>query len=323
MEISFSKRRFELAALLKAHGLGPLESGPMDLLRRILDGGELGASRHAELSQQLLADLAAGPPAEATNRVRLTADFIASTRGAETPLVANAIAWLLAEGVFAPEALRRRAVDWRGMTSEARRRLVEHAAEHLGRPKRLVLFDYSGTVVDIIRELAARGAAPELSIPESRCIAGGRRYVEALVPLGLPIQFLFDAALDHTLVGADALLLGAESLRRDGSLVNTLGSRAAARIARALVVPVYGCAELVKLDARPGHQIADPEARAFDAILMRDWSPAGASVDTRQPELEVVPPDLLSGVFTERGVLSAAELASQDPTTAVPACATS
>ena len=46
------------------------------------------------------------------------------------------------------------------------------------------------------------------------------------------------------------MLIGCESLHCDGSVVNSLGSKPLARIARALEVPVYCCAELFKLDLR-------------------------------------------------------------------------
>ena len=296
-------RRFVLDRRLAEAGEAGLDAVEMDHLARIVDGLELGASRHAQLAQSLLVHGAAGGP----TRRAIIVDFVASTRGAEAPIVSFAMDWLLASDELSAPALAQRASGWAAMIAALRLALVDAAVTHLRGAATLVLFDYSGTVADIVAGLAAAGARPALIIPESRAIDGGRRYLERLAPLALPMRFVFDVALDGELPHADALLLGAESLAADGGLVNTLGSRGAARLARAHGIAVLGCAELIKRQLSPGNRL--PEPRDFSAELLRT-SRIDASVDCAQPELEHVPAELISLHLTERGPLTPETLAS-------------
>ncbi|WP_092162836.1 hypothetical protein [Bosea sp. CRIB-10] len=296
-------RRFVLDRRLVEADEPRLDATELDHLARIVDGEELGASRHAQLAQAVLVHGAGGSSA----RRAMIVDFIASTRGAEAPIVDFAMNWLLEPGETSQPALAARAAGWTTMIASLRTALVDAAVSHLRHARVLVLFDYSGTVADVVAGLAASGRRPALIIPESRAIAGGRRYLERLAPLALPTRFVFDAALDGELVGVDALLLGAESLSPDGGLVNTLGSRGAARLAQAHGVPVLGCAELIKRDRTPGKRL--PEPRDFSATLLAgldaDWA-----IDCRQAELEHVPPGLISLHLTERGPMRPAMLTS-------------
>lgn len=295
-------RRFALDSMLAQAGESRLDGVELDHLARIVDGAELGASRHAVLAQALLVHGSDGP---ATRRAMIV-DFVASTRGAEAPIVSFAMNWLLEPGEMSRPALAARAAGWTAMIASLRAALVEAAVSHLEKARVLVLFDYSGTVADVVAGLAAAGRRPTLIIPESRAIEGGLRYLERLAPLALPTRFVFDVALEGELEGADALLLGAESLSLDGGLVNTLGSRGAARLARAHGAEVLGCAELIKRDAKTDKRL--PEPRDFSDVLLAGVK-ADVVVDCRQVELEHVPAALISLHLTERGPLRPEALA--------------
>ena len=101
----------------------------------------------------------------------------------------------------------------------------------------------------------------------------------------------------------DAVLFGCESLRCDGSLVNTVGSLPLAKLAKLRGVPVYGCTDLFKLDPRSySGEFRNPALRSFDQILPAGISiPSPRQVDTTGVELEVVPPELVTAFLTEFG----------------------
>jgi translation initiation factor 2B subunit (eIF-2B alpha/beta/delta family) len=298
-------RRFQLRERFVAAGLADPDT--IESLRLILDGGELGAARHVELTHELLVRLAAGG-AGAWSRVRITGDLIAETRGREAPILANAVDWLLdaADGLPSPERaawLADRARSWLDEAMARRGQLIEAAVMLLGERCRLITFDYSSTVAAIVLALHERGLQPEVVVPESRSIGGGRRYLDAFLIAGLDVRYVLDAAMEHMLDGARAVLLGAESLRADGSLTNTIGSRPLARLARWAGVAVYGCADLYKLDRETySGRYREPKARSFDRPLLDGVEvPPGRRVNTLQPELEVVPSELLTAFLTEHG----------------------
>jgi len=301
-------RRFALANRLAAKGLPPPDGTTLDVLRDVVDEGVLGASNHVALVLPLIARIAgAGADAETGWRAAdVTADFIAETRGAGAPIVANALAWQRAGIAELPVAeragaLAERAERW---ASEARARrtvLVQKASEALGACRAPLVFDYSSTVADIVTALAGRGL-DRIVIPESRAIDGGRRYIEAFRGLGVALHVLPDAAAEFAVSLADTLMLGAESVTADGGVVNTIGSLPHARAARAARVRVYGAADLFKVGRVAAADWPAPALRRYDFL-------DGEGLVTEAPELELVAPEWIDAVLTERGPLTPEALA--------------
>ncbi len=183
------------------------------------------------------------------------------------------------------------------------------AVATIGAGRTVIAFDYSSTVAAIVIGLATDAPPARVIVPESRCIAGGRRYLEAFTAAGIAVHYVPDAACEHILCDDAVVLLGAESIRCDGSLTNTIGSRPLARLAEWRGCPVYACGDLLKLDLRTYHgEFAEPAVRGFDNLLAGIDLPEGAVVTTAVPELEVVPPSLITAFLTERGPTAPADI---------------
>jgi len=303
-------RRFMLNDLLEAKGLPCASDATLAVLRDIIDEGVLGASNHVALALPLIARIAAEVRETAPDEALETARFIAAVRGAAAPIVANAIAWQT-QGL---ETLSRKAMTahlseraerWNVEAKRRRMTLVEKARFHLSQCRTVLVFDYSSTVVDVVRALDEHGILQRIDIPESRSIEGGRRYLEALSASRADLAFLPDAALDWAVGRVDAVLLGAESVTRDGGLINTIGSMIAARAAAAYDMPVYGVADLFKVGSLTAEEIAEPPERSYDFLL-----PEGIYAMTAAPELEIVPPRLITSILTEAGAVTPADLSA-------------
>jgi translation initiation factor 2B subunit (eIF-2B alpha/beta/delta family) len=303
-------RRLAYPRLLAERGLPAPDAATMDALRDIVDEGVLGASNHVALALPLVVATAEAPRPTARDEALALAGFIAATRGAGAPVVANALTWLtdgVAElpGTEAATCLRERARRWEALAKERRARLISGAAEALEGRRAPLIYDYSSTVADVVRALAGRTGLDRLVIPESRAIDGGRRYMQALADLGVPIVFLPDAALEQAAARSDVLLLGAESVSRDGGVVNTVGSVLAARAARARDIPVHGAADLFKVGPLAADEMPPFEPRRYDFLLA-----AGERASTEAPELELVPPALIDAILTEAGPLAPGDVAA-------------
>jgi translation initiation factor 2B subunit (eIF-2B alpha/beta/delta family)/D-arabinose 5-phosphate isomerase GutQ len=304
------EKRFEYGEALARAGYSPADDSTMHFLWQIVDEGVLGASRHVALSIELLRHILDSTPdaAEAWARARLAADFIAETRGRDTPVIGNSLAALLASLEAVPETsrpklLKERAERWTAEQAARKERLVGKAAKHLAEARGIMAFDYSSSVSAIVQRLCTGDRPPLVVVPESRSIAGGAKYLDEFLPAGIPVRFIPDAAIEHGLVECDTVLLGVETLRADGSFLNTIGSRMIARIARPLGIEVYGCTDLMKLDRRSydGHR-PSPAFRSYDAVLLSGRNQPGRDlVDTSGPELEVIPADLTTALLTEFG----------------------
>jgi translation initiation factor 2B subunit (eIF-2B alpha/beta/delta family) len=304
------ERRFEYGEALARAGYRPADDSTMHLMWQIVDEGVLGASRHVALSIELLRHIleTTSDPVEALGKARLAADFISATRGRDTPVIGNSLAKILTGLNDLPEEarvaeLKERAERWSEEQAERKERLVAKAARHLVEAKGILAFDYSSSVAAIVIRLCKADNPPLIVVPESRSIAGGAKYLDEFLPAGIPVRFIPDAAIEHGLAQCDTVLLGVETLRADGSFLNTIGSRMIAKLAGPLGIEVYGCTDLMKLDRRSydGHRPA-PAVRTYDTVLLSrsDGAPSGL-VDTSAPELEVITPDLTRALLTELG----------------------
>jgi translation initiation factor 2B subunit (eIF-2B alpha/beta/delta family) len=306
-------------------GLSTPDARTLAYLRDIVDEGTLGASNHVRLIQDLFEHLCdtARAAGDLRERIEITRSFIARTRGIDTPIIANSMRWLF-RGLDASSdgevcrAVRARRRTWDRDAAQRLEALVRTGVDALRGSSKILLFDYSSTVSAVVQAVCReRDAPPTIVVFESRAIDGGWPYVTDLLAIGVPLRFALDVAMEHEAADADAVLLGVETLRRDGSLLNTIGSRMVARSARAYGADVYGCCDLLKMDMSPrGAPPRPPTLKEFRPALLgsRDVTASAADLDafvtTMAPELEAVPPELLNGYITDQGVVPTAEIAA-------------
>ncbi len=301
------ERRFDYARAIEGLGLSPPDEATMHYLWQIVDEGVLGASRHVALGNQLLLHLIdAGD--DGLKHARLAADFIARTRGHDTPVIGNSLALLLAgldevEARCQADTLRTRIAAWDLAATARKRSLVTAACSHLAEARGVMAFDYSSTVAAIVIALAKARPDLHIVVPESRAIAGGARYLEEFLPQGLVVDYIPDAAIEYGLGRCDAVLFGVETLRADGSFLNTIGSRMIARLGAGMDVAIYGATDLLKLDRRSYRGLRPaPAIRSYDGVLKSGLAIEGLErAVTRAPELEVIPAQLTTALLTEHG----------------------
>lgn len=310
-------RRLAYPRLLAERGLPAPDDSTMEVLRDIIDEGVLGASNHVALALPLVVRTAEMQRPTALDEALALAGFIARTRGSGAPIVANALGWLTKDiddmpADVAVQRLRERAGEWQALAADRRARLLRRAVEALHARRAPLIFDYSSTVADVVRSMAERGGLERLLIPESRAVDGGRRYLKTLGGLDVPTFFLPDAAIEYAVGQADAVLLGAESVTRDGGVVNTVGSVPAARAAAARDIPVYGAADLFKVGTLRADEMQQPKPRRYEFLLSDD-----DTASTEAPELEIVPPHLIAAILTEEGPLAPEQIAEASQATGV------
>jgi hypothetical protein len=116
---------------------------------------------------------------------------------------------------------------------------------------------------------------------------------------GLAVTLCTDAAVAHLLAerDVDAVVVGADAVLPDGSVVNKTGTRAAALAAAREGVPCYAvaAADKVQTGEKPHLESGDPAA-VYDGE---------GRVEAVNPTFDVTPADLVAGIVTDRGVLDA------------------
>ena len=139
----------------------------------------------------------------------------------------------------------------------------------------------SATVREAVTHVPPDRVVCTVSEPEEE----GRDFAEQLRAEGLAVDLVADADAAHAVQTAGLLLLGADTVFRDGAVANKAGTEALAAAAREARVRVVVAAEVIKL----------------------------APVDGRDPgieRLDLTPPDLIDAVATEEGLFPPHEIAA-------------
>lgn len=305
-------KRQQYVDLLAVQRLPPPDDETMEYLRLIVDEGVLGASKHVQLIQELILHLLreTSDQSLAWRKVQLASSFIAETRGADTPVIANSIHWLLRdlnaqEPKVIAQTLRVRTDCWRREAQERLERILTAGTALLGETPVILAFDYSSTVAALVKASHEQSPSTRVVVPESRAIQGGGPYLKEFLQAGMKVHYVLDMAIEHVMPKVTAVLLGVESMRCDGSFLNTIGSRLVARLALTYHVPTYACTDLYKLDLRSyAGKRKEPGVRDYDHRLLEGLDlPEGATVDTTCPELEVIPREMHRGFITEHGLI--------------------
>lgn len=298
---------------LQRENLPSPDDQTMQYLHDIVDEGVLGASKHVQLIQALFLHIMQQTSNKeiAWRKIKVAGQLITETRGVDTPLIGNSIRWLLRDlDGHNPEqvlrTLRERTDSWQ---TEARQRLdkiLQIGKAILGASPVILTFDYSSTVAAVVKAKHEHDATTTVIVPESRAIDGGKPYLQEFTQAGIEVSYILDTAIEYVMPTVTAVLLGVESLRCDGSFLNTIGSRTVARLAKHYMVPTYACTDLYKLDLRSYEgYLKTPNLRSYDERLLSNIAlPVQAPrVTTHAPELEAIWPDLHAGFVTEHGLV--------------------
>ena len=229
--------------------------------------------------------------------------------------IANTVAaiWRRAQPDVMRDAGARRTTAIERLRMEAERqregwaRVADELARHAGSLIRNPVFTLSrsGSIEHALTAAARERAstAPlEVIIAESRPGSEGVALGEALAAAGALITVVPDSAVGVAMARAGALLLGADSVRGDGAVVNKAGSYPAALVAADRGIPVYTLCERLKitptsypllLEREPGE---DNAPRASGEWTWESWL------------FDVTPARLITSIVTESGALSLDEI---------------
>ncbi|HKM78500.1 MAG TPA: NUDIX domain-containing protein [Candidatus Bathyarchaeia archaeon] len=114
------------------------------------------------------------------------------------------------------------------------------------RKHRILTHSYSSTVKSAIQ--LCRNSELQVYVTESGPGFEGKTLARELTDLGFNTTVLPDTTTGAFPIRFDAVLLGADSILADGSIINKIGTKDIARTAQRYSIPVYVAAERSKLD---------------------------------------------------------------------------
>jgi translation initiation factor 2B subunit (eIF-2B alpha/beta/delta family) len=183
--------------------------------------------------------------------------------------------------------------------------IVLHAREIVASGDKIMTHSYSSTVVLLLKDIASRDGNLDIIITRSGAGRTGEQIVWELSDCGVPITFIDDAAVGLYLSTVNKVLLGADTVGADG-VVNGVGSYPLAVVAARHGVPVYILAETLKFDTSLVRDRVDIEDRDGAELAAPINLPQTISVGN--PHFDITPLELITGVMTERGIMTPADV---------------
>ncbi|HKL29855.1 MAG TPA: ribose 1,5-bisphosphate isomerase [Natrialbaceae archaeon] len=209
------------------------------------------------------------------------------------------------------EELRERTISqvesFRAELDQAQDRLGRVGANRLRDGDVVMTHCHSTDALACIEHALDQGKHIEAIVKETRPRRQGHITARQLREWDVPVTMIVDNAARRYLPEADQVLVGADSIAADGSVINKIGTSGLAVNARDRGVPVTVAAQTMKLhpETLTGHTV-EIETRDETEVLPADeraeiTDPDDEDFVVDNPAFDVTPPRYVDAIVTERG----------------------
>ena len=165
-----------------------------------------------------------------------------------------------------------------------------------------------GTAQGVIYAAHLAGKRVHVWVDETRPVWQGARLTAwELGRLGIPRTLIADGAAATLMASGrvDLVVTGADRIAADGSAANKIGTYGLAVLADYHGIPIMIAAptSTIDLDSKTGADIAIEERDGAEVSSPGGRPVAEPGTPVANPAFDVTPPDLISAIVTERGVL--------------------
>ena len=167
-----------------------------------------------------------------------------------------------------------------------------------------------GTALGVIRSAHAQGKIKMVYADETRpLLQGARLTAYELFEDKIPVTLITDnmAAWTMKQKGINAVVVGADRIAANGDTANKIGTYGVSLAAKAHGIPFYIAAPVSTFDfsIASGKEIPIEERAAEEVKSFRSEQTAPSGVATFNPAFDVTPSELIAGIITEYGVVTA------------------
>ncbi|MBE3560079.1 MAG: translation initiation factor eIF-2B [Ktedonobacteraceae bacterium] len=183
--------------------------------------------------------------------------------------------------------------------------LAAHALPYMR--GQLMTCSISGTVLEVLT--SARQHIERVIVLEGRPRYEGRETARVLSQQGIPVTLITDAQAAIFLPQCQGIVVGADSVLADGSVLNKAGTALLAWAGQGYHVPLYVLCETLKISARSW-----PHNPALAEGLLEEKEPEEVlaqplpGVTVRNFYFDHTPASLVSRLITEKGILQPQEV---------------
>ncbi|MEM4699348.1 MAG: S-methyl-5-thioribose-1-phosphate isomerase [Candidatus Nezhaarchaeales archaeon] len=164
-----------------------------------------------------------------------------------------------------------------------------------------------GTALAPVREAIKRGLRVSVIATETRPkLQGARLTAFELKVEGIPVKVITDGMVGYVMKEGlvNKVIVGADRILSDGSVVNKIGTLTIAIVADFFNVPFYVAAPVSTFDLESRVSDVYIEHRGREEIAyIAGQQILPSNVDVMNPSFDITPPDLIDIYITERGLL--------------------
>jgi methylthioribose-1-phosphate isomerase len=163
-----------------------------------------------------------------------------------------------------------------------------------------------GTALGVIRATRESGKNVKVIATETRPVQQGSRLTAfELKHDGFDVSLIPDTAVGYTFANGlvDKVIVGADRIVRTGHVFNKIGTYQVATMAKQHGVPFYVAAPLSTFDMKSDAKDVVIEMRKGSEVTgIGDQKTAPDDINVINPAFDITPPELISGIITEKGV---------------------
>jgi methylthioribose-1-phosphate isomerase len=166
-----------------------------------------------------------------------------------------------------------------------------------------------GTALGVIRATKESGKKIKVIATETRPVQQGSRLTAfELKHDGIDVSLIPDTAVGYTMAKGlvNKVVVGADRILRTGYVFNKIGTYQVALIAKQHGIPFYVAAPLSSFDLQSNPEDVVIEQRNGSEVTgIGDKKTAPDGINVINPAFDMTPPELISGIITEKGIAKA------------------
>ena len=164
-----------------------------------------------------------------------------------------------------------------------------------------------GTALGVIRAAKESGKNIKVIATETRPVQQGSRLTAfELKHDGIDVSLIPDTAVGYTMANGlvNGVVVGADRIMRTGHVFNKIGTYQVATMAKQHNIPFYVAAPLSTFDLKTDlDDVIIEQRKPSEVTGIGNNKTAPNGIDVINPAFDITPPELISGIITENGVV--------------------
>jgi len=182
---------------------------------------------------------------------------------------------------------------------DATKQIAKKGSKLIKKDYKIMTHCHSGEALAVIKQAWKEGKRISIIATETDPLEQGVKTAKELAKLKIPVTLITDDAVGFFMKDVDAVIVGADSIRKNG-VVNKIGTSLLALAAKENKKPFYVAANTLKFDKRKKFVIEERPTREVYEELLKPSRLKGVKI--RNIAFDVTDWKFVSAVITEKGI---------------------